>query len=89
MGLGTMGPARSLVGRERVFAHEAQRPRRGSPDSFVPKASPDLSIPLAVKRAFPNLGLDALNQDRIAVPALRCLPAWNIDPLEGEISVEN
>ena len=20
---------------------------------------------------------------------LRCLPAWNIDPLEGEISVEN
>ena len=24
-----------------------------------------------MKRAFPNLGLDALNQDRIAVPALR------------------
>jgi hypothetical protein len=45
MRLVAMGPARSLVGRERVFAHEAQRPRRGRSESFVPKASSDLPNP--------------------------------------------
>ena len=28
-------------------------------------------------------------QERPATVMLDCLPAWNIDPLEGEISVEN